>query len=49
MRKSCTQLDFVYLGGQYYGLGQSNEERPHSLVCLEYKPLIGSALDSRSY
>ena len=24
MRKSCTQLDFVCLGGQYYGLGQSN-------------------------
>ena len=23
MRKSCTQLDFVCLGGQYYGLGQS--------------------------
>ena len=27
MRKSCTQLDFVCLGGQYYGLGQSNLHR----------------------
>ena len=34
MRKSCTQLDFVCLGGQYYGLGQSNIHVSHELAVV---------------
>ena len=37
MRKSCTQLDFVCLGGQYYGLGQSNVKRDLTLPALVHE------------
>ena len=35
MRKSCTQLDFVCLGGQYYGLGQSTTDQPYGGLSKE--------------
>ena len=49
MRKSCTQLDFVCLGGQYYGLGQSTLQALYIVYEYTSKLTTGKKHNKLSY